>query len=317
MLLVLIGLYVLANFGERSRTPRILTLIAGGSLAGLALIAGILLALFQALRYGVGQVSTNQLRASEEIAIPIAVAGLLGLLILIPAVQRAIARVLSLRPGSPVAYITIVIGILFLAQQLGSQLAVNVLDALKNSPPLTVTDLLFQDIPLLLLAFFAVGLFVRRTPRETLIRLGLVPPPKRYWWLVALLAIPVFMAVAFAIEAVAGAVTPATQKEVTDVSTVLFSRFNNPGAIVFLGVLAGVVEEILFRGALVPRLGIFVTAILFAALHTQYGITFASLEVFVLGVGLGWLRVRSGTLTCIVAHAGYDIAVGLVPLIFK
>ncbi|MDQ6883455.1 MAG: CPBP family intramembrane metalloprotease [Candidatus Dormibacteraeota bacterium] len=317
VLLVLIGLYVLANFGERSRTARILTLIAGGSLAGLALLAGLLLALFQALRYSVGQATTNQLRASEEIAIPIAVAGLLGLLLLVPAVQRGISRVLPLRARSPVAYITLVIGILFLAQQLGSQLAVNVLDALKNSPPLTVTDLLFQDIPLLLLAFFAVGLFIRRSFPETLNRLGLVPPPARYWWLVALLAIPVFMGVAYGIEWVAGVVTPATQKEVTDVSTVLFSRFNNPAAIIFLGLLAGVVEEIVFRGALMPRLGILVTALLFAALHTQYGITFASLEVFVLGVGLGWLRVRSGTLTCIVAHAGYDIAVGLLPLIFK
>ena len=308
---------MLANFGERSRTPRILTLIIGGSLAGLALLGSILIALLQALRFGVGQVSSSQLRGSYLITIPVGVAGLLGLLLLLPPVQRGLSRLLPLRAGSPVGYITIVIGILFLAQQLGSQLAVNVLDALKNGPPLTVTDLLFQDIPLLLLAFFAVGLFIRRSPRETFQRLGLVPPPSRYWWLVALLAVPVFMAVAFGIEAVAGALTPATQKQVTDVSTLLFSRFNNPVAIVFLGVLAGVVEEVLFRGALLPRLGIVLTALLFAALHTQYGITFASLEVFVLGIGLGWLRVRSGTLTCIVAHAGYDIAVGIVSLISK
>ncbi|GAC1478656.1 MAG: hypothetical protein PVSMB9_01350 [Candidatus Dormibacteria bacterium] len=264
-----------------------------------------------------GQVTSSQLRAAYEIAIPVGLAGLLGLLLLLPPVQRGLSRVLPLRPGSPVGYITVVIGILFLAQQLGSQLAVNVLDALKNGPPLTVTDLLFQDVPLLLLAFLAVGLFIRRSPRDTLERLGLNPPKAPYWWLVALLAIPVFMAVAFGIEWVAGIVTPETQKQVTDVSTVLFSRFNNPAAIVFLGILAGVVEEILFRGALVPRLGILLTALLFAALHTQYGITFASLEVFVLGIGLGWLRIRSGTLTCIVAHAGYDIAVGLVSLISK
>lgn len=307
----------MANFGERYRTPRVLTLVAGGVLSGIALVFGSLIAIISPLRYSLGQVDTSQLRAAVEIAIFVAAGGLLGLLYLVPAVQRAVARVVSLRPGSPVAYLTIVISVLFLAQQVGSQLAVNVLDALKNSPPLTVGDLLFQDIPLLALAFFGVGLFSRRSLRSTLERLGLVRPPAPYWWLVALLAIPVFMAVAFGIEALAGAVTPATQKEVTDVSTLLFSRFNNPAAVIFLGLLAGIVEEILFRGALVPRLGIILTAILFAALHTQYGITFASLEVFVLGIGLGWLRVRSGTITCIIAHAGYDIAVGLVPLIFK
>ena len=314
---MLIGFFVMANFGERYRTPRVLTLVAGGVLSGIALVFGSLIAIISPLRYSLGQVDTSQLRAAVEIAIFVAAGGLLGLLYLVPAVQRAVARVVSLRPGSPVAYLTIVISVLFLAQQVGSQLAVNVLDALKNSPPLTVSDLLFQDIPLLALAFFGVGLFSRRSLRSTLERLGLVRPPAPYWWLVALLAIPVFMAVAFGIEALAGAVTPATQKEVTDVSTLLFSRFNNPAAVIFLGLLAGIVEEILFRGALVPRLGIILTAILFAALHTQYGITFASLEVFVLGIGLGWLRVRSGTITCIIAHAGYDIAVGLVPLIFK
>ena len=313
-LLVLIGLYVLANFGERSRTPRILTLVAGGLLSGLALGAAILLAAGQALQYGLGKVTAGQLRAAEVIAAFLALGGVLGLLYLAPPVRRAVSRVLPLRADSPLGYITLVISTLFLAGQVGSQVAVNVLEVLKNGAPLSPTDLLLQDIPFLVLAFVGVGLFVRRPLGDTLQRLGLRPPPAPYWWLVALLAIPVFMGVAYGIEAIARVVTPNTVKQVNDVSTLLFSRFNNPAAILFLGVVAGIVEEVLFRGALVPRLGIVLTAVLFAALHTQYGITFASLEVFVLGVGLGWLRIRSGTLTCIVAHAGYDIAVGLVSL---
>jgi membrane protease YdiL (CAAX protease family) len=40
--------------------------------------------------------------------------------------------------------------------------------------------------------------------------------------------------------------------------------------------------------------------------------------VFVLGLGLGWLRKQSGsTLPGMVTHAGYDIAVGLIPFVFK
>jgi membrane protease YdiL (CAAX protease family) len=311
-LLFLIGLYVLANFGERQQTPRILTLIAGGMLSGFVVL---LPALVAAVRPAFK--NDAAFRAAEEVVLITAVAGALALLYLLPPVQRAVAHVLPLRPGSPVTYLTVVLGLIFLGQQLGSQLAVNVLDVLKNSPPLTVSSLLFQDIPLLALAFYGVGLFVRRSPRETFQRLGLTPPARGRWWLIAIAAIPVFILVAFAIERLAIVVTPATQKQVNDVSTALFSRFNNPAAIVFLGLLAGIVEEILFRGALVPRLGIVVTALLFAALHTQYGITFASLEVFVLGVALGWLRTRAGTLPCIVTHAGYDIAVGLIPLFLK
>jgi membrane protease YdiL (CAAX protease family) len=77
-----------------------------------------------------------------------------------------------------------------------------------------------------------------------------------------------------------------------------------------------VAEEIVFRGALQPRFGLIATAFLFAAVHTQYGITFASLEVFVLGLGLGWLRAASkSTLPGIVTHAGYDLIVGLIGLV--
>jgi membrane protease YdiL (CAAX protease family) len=257
-----------------------------------------------------GLIRRDQLGTAETIGISLAVAGLLGLLYLFPPVQRAVARVIPVRPGSPVIYITVVIGLLLIAQQLGAQV--------QSSQPLTWFDLLAQDIPLLVLSFIGVGLFTRRTPRETVERLGLLPPRSRWWWLVAVLGIGVFIAIAFGIEVIAGVVTPSTQKQVTNVTTVLFSHFNNPAAIIVLGVLAAVVEETLFRGALLPRFGIIVTAILFAALHTQYAVTFASLEVFVLGLGLGWLRVRANsTLPCIVTHAGYDIAVGFLSLIAK
>ena len=242
--------------------------------------------------------------------VPFALAGGLGLLYLIPAVQRAVKRVVPLQPGSPVIYLTVVLGLLLIAQQLGSQI--------QQQLPLTYGELLAQDVPFFILAFVGVGIFIRRTPQQAVERLGLVPPVRNYWWLIALGGIVVFLVVAYGIEAVANVVAPEQQKKVTDVSNVLFSHFNNPAAIIFLGVLAGVVEETLFRGAMQPRLGIVITSILFAALHTQYAISFATLEVLVLGIGLGWLRKYSGsTVTGMVTHAGYDIAVGLIPFVLK
>jgi membrane protease YdiL (CAAX protease family) len=301
---------VLANFGERHATPRILTLIAGGILAGVSLLVGLLGSLLQLVAYASGAESVSKFLQAEQTLLPFAAAGLLGLLFLWPAVQRAVARILPIRPGSPVTYLTVVLGLLLVAQQLSTQV--------QSQPPLTYGELLAQDIPFLILAFVGVGIFIRRSPREAIERLALHPPRQKRWWLVAIVGIGVFMAVAFGIEALANVVAPSQQKQVTDVTTVLFSRFNNPAAIVFLGVLAGVVEETLFRGALLPRFGIVVTAILFAALHIQYAVSFATLEVFVLGLGLGWLRVRSGsTLTCMVTHAGYDIAVGFLSFIAK
>ena len=262
------------------------------------------------LALAAGTETASKFQQAEQTLVPYAAAGALGLVFLWPPVQRAVARILPIRPGSPVVYLTVVLGLLLVAQQLTAQV--------QSQPPLTYGELLAQDIPFLILAFVGVGVFIRRSPRETVDRLGLVPPRQRRWWLVAVVGIGVFMAVAFGIEALANVVAPSQQKQVTDVTTVLFSHFNNPAAIVFLGVLAGVVEEILFRGALLPRFGIVITAILFAALHIQYAVSFATLEVFVLGLGLGWLRVRSGsTLPCIVTHAGYDIAVGFLSLAAK
>lgn len=301
---------MLANFGERYATARILTLIAGGALAGIALLVGLVGTLLHLLAYAAGGESARKFWNAEQTLLPYAAAGLLGLLFLWPAVQRAVARILPIRPGSPVIYLTVVLGLLLVAQQLTTQIT--------SQTPLTYGELLAQDVPFLILAFVGVGIFIRRSPRETIERLGLLPPKQKRWWLVSIIGIGVFMAVAFGIEALANVVAPSQQKQVTDVTTVLFSHFNNPASIIFLGVLAGVVEETLFRGALLPRFGIVVTAILFAALHIQYAVSFATLEVFVLGLGLGWLRVKSGsTLPGMLTHAGYDIAVGFLSLIAK
>ena len=301
---------MLANFGERHATPRILTLIAGGALSGISLLVGLVGSLLHLIAYAAGAESASIFWPAEQTLLPFAAAGLLGLVFLWPAVQRVVARILPIRPRSPVIYLTVILGLLLVAQQLSTQVT--------SQPPLTYSELLAQDIPFLILAFVGVGIFIRRSPRETIERLGLRPPRQNRWWLLSIIGIGVFMAVAFGIEALANVVAPNQQKQVTDVTTVLFSHFNNPAAIIFLGVLAGVVEETLFRGALLPRFGIVVTAILFAALHIQYAVSFATLEVFVLGLGLGWLRVKSGsTLPAMVTHAGYDIAVGFLSLVAK
>jgi uncharacterized protein len=287
-----------------------ITLIVGGGLSAIALLAGLLVSVNNAVQYAVGSVRPEEFRTNELVGIPLTIAGAVGLLYLWPPVQRAIARVIPLRPGSPVMYLTVVLGLLLVSQQVGAQV--------QPGPPLTFGDLLAQDVPLLVLCFVGVGIFVRRSPRTATERLALVSPHQKRWWLIAVLGIVVFIAVAFAIEAVANVVSPSQQKQVTDVTTVLFSHFNNPAAIIFLGGLAAVVEETLFRGALLPRFGIVISSILFAALHTQYALSFATLEVFVLGLGLGWLRVRSASVVPgMVTHAGYDIAVGFLSLIAK
>jgi uncharacterized protein len=302
---------VLANFGERNATARMVALITGAALSGIFLLAGLIAGLTHLSEYAAGAEGADKFRTAELLAIPLTTAGALGLLYLSPPVQRAVARVIPIRQGSPVVYLTVVLGLILVGFQIGSQVQ-------SGTPPLTIGDLLAQDIPLLILAFVGVGIFVRRTPRETMERLGLLPPRQKRWWLIAVLGILAFLVIAYGIERVGDKLSPSSQQQVTNATNLIFSRFNNPVGVILLGLIPGVVEETLFRGALVPRLGVVVTAILFAALHTQYALTFATLEVFVLGIGLGWLRVRSGsTLPCIVTHAGYNIAVGAIPYLIR
>ena len=82
--------------------------------------------------------------------------------------------------------------------------------------------------------------------------------------------------------------------------------------IIFISICAGVGEELFFRGAIQPMLGIWMTAILFVLLHgylnpfnmslTMYGIYM----VLVVGV-LGLLTEHFGILTAIIAHTLIDI----------
>ncbi len=82
--------------------------------------------------------------------------------------------------------------------------------------------------------------------------------------------------------------------------------------IIFISICAGVGEELFFRGAIQPMLGIWLTAILFVLLHgylnpfnlplTYYGIYM----VLVIGV-IGLMTEHFGIVTAMIAHTIIDI----------
>jgi len=82
------------------------------------------------------------------------------------------------------------------------------------------------------------------------------------------------------------------------------------GALV-LSALAGFAEELLFRGALWPALGLWGTSLLFGLVHTLPRRSLALYPLFaaVVGLLLGLLRSGSGSvLPAMIAHAGIDAA---------
>jgi hypothetical protein len=82
--------------------------------------------------------------------------------------------------------------------------------------------------------------------------------------------------------------------------------------ILTLGLAAALGEETVFRGAMQPRFGLLLTSILFALLHSTYGLTLSTLLVFIVGLVLGLLRLRYNTTTAMITHAVYNISLGVI-----
>jgi membrane protease YdiL (CAAX protease family) len=316
-LALVVGALVVANLGDRDPNWRPIGLASGFVLAGL--VALLALADLFALAAGAagtipGVRPTPRLWAGALVQL---LGAALGAWVMIPGVRRWLGHWLKgFRTDSVINAVGACLYILVLAYFVSAQVSVDQLQALSqsNDSPSLVFLVGTNQAPMLIVAFVGVGLFVRRSWRETLERLGLTWPKWR--WLAASLAVAVgliLMGVLF--DQLMNFFTPQQSSQIQKVSNQLLRNVNNLPSVIALGVAAGVGEETLFRGALLPRLGNVAAALLFAVLHAQYAFSFATLEIFVLGLILGFLRPRAGTTGCIVAHATYDIIIGVLSLI--
>jgi len=80
-----------------------------------------------------------------------------------------------------------------------------------------------------------------------------------------------------------------------------------------MAVATGIGEELLYRGALQPVLGIWLTSLIFALGHVQYLNPFF-ISIFISGLILGWARNRWGLGTAIWSHFMYNALIGLLSL---
>jgi membrane protease YdiL (CAAX protease family) len=110
-------------------------------------------------------------------------------------------------------------------------------------------------------------------------------------------------------------VSPEQAEALGQISDQLFGQYDSFATIFILALLSSVSEEFLFRGALQPRLGLVLTAVLFAFVHQQYAISPATLIVLLIGVVLGLLRRHFGTWTAVLTHFGYNFTLLVFSLI--
>lgn len=317
LFLPFIALVVFANLGERQPWARYTT-YALLILTDLALLGGALLFVLLGVLQAVDTTAAALPGLTGSVwglAAALFGTGLLAALPLVPAVRRGLARILPIDAASLVHMTALAFAVYEVGLVLGEMALIGDLSTLAEAAQaLTPWDVVLSGVPLLLLALAGVGLFVRRGGVQTLERLGLRLPSWKHL-LLAVALVAVLLAFDYGVNAAWEALDPAGYEKLTGVTEQLFGGLMTVGGAVVLGLSAGISEELLFRGALLPRLGLVLSSLLFAAGHLQYGLTVAMLEVFVIGLVLGLVRRRTSTTTAILIHAGYNTAGVLLGLL--
>jgi membrane protease YdiL (CAAX protease family) len=303
-------LVIFANAGVGKAWAGVAAEVLSGFVGGLFSLVGALdLAGVPVLSSILASAPTGDWRFAMDITI-IAV-GFLGAAIAANPVRRRLARVSTIEPSNPVHALGLTLAVILFGGSVAVVAFTDVFASELSQPPLNAADVIFSEAPLLIMGLAGVGLFLRRDIPATAKRLGLVRPA---WWhpVLALAAAGVFIAVAQLMLGLSYALTPQLSHRVDAASQHVFGDLSSSAAgIALLAFVPGLCEDILFRGALQPRIGLLATALLFTSTHTEYGLSFVTLAVFVLAIGLGYVRKYTNTTTSMTCHVAYNLLVGI------
>jgi uncharacterized protein len=239
-----------------------------------------------------------------------------GLLLLLRFVRNLVGRILpSFDPASPVhavalSYTALIAVNLFVTVGIGLG---NLAEMIKTRGPMDLLPSLWaQEIMMAVMALVGVGWLARRSFGQTLQRLAIVRPNVRQ--VLAGVGIGILLGAVIAVlEVVLSRVGIATDADVGKLSEQLLGPLTQSAfGIITLGVAAAIGEESIFRGALLPRFGLIFTTLLFALLHSTYGLSLATLLVFIVGLVLGIVRLRANTTTSMLVHAFYNMTLGVI-----
>lgn len=237
-----------------------------------------------------------------------------GLLATLPELRRWFARWMPIDPEAPVHTLALMLSGYLAANGLLPLSQGGLEGLLETAEATSSLEVAAGELLLLAVALAGVGLFVRRDLWKAVDRLGIERPTlgqigRGLRWLPVLL---VLMLVANFLMAQAD---PQQAEVMEELNELLLGEIDSVGDWLLLAVAAGIGEEILFRGALQPVLGIWVTSLLFAIVHTQYGLSVATVLIFVVGYILGIIRRQHNTTVAILIHASYNFVLGLGALL--
>jgi len=280
------------------------TWILAGITAGATFLAGLSLA-----------GGLVQLPRSQPVALGtgIMATGLVAATLASRPVRERLARVLPIDPDNPVHAYALVLAVVFFGSQLSIIAFTDTLAVDQASPPVAIADIVASEVPFLVLALAGVGLYIRRNFAGAALRLGVTRPTWRQV-AIALAAAGAFFAFIQGVDHLSHVFTPQVASQVKNTTVHMYAGIlGDPLGVAALALLPGICEEILFRGALQPRIGLIATAALFTSIHTQYGLSFDTLSILVVAVGLGLIRKYANTTTSGICHVTYNLlaAIGI------
>lgn len=302
----------LANYGERRQGVRVLMLTVLGLVNLLVLLMGALVVVAGRLMAQSDVALPREIPPIDFASIGLALLGMgfLAFVPLIPFVRRLLARVISIDPDSLVHTTALVYAVYLAGNTVVSWPVINALaedEALAQQffGQFGLSDAWLSGLIFAVMAVIGVGLFERRNWREVLERLkfGRLSRRQLAW---AGGAVIFLLAVEVAISQAWQVLDPAGYERVGGLTDAFIGAFLSPVGALTVGLAAGIGEELLFRGALQPRFGLFLTTLLFTFAHAQYSLSPALIGIFVVGLGLGIVRNRANTTASILVHAGFN-----------
>jgi membrane protease YdiL (CAAX protease family) len=244
----------------------------------------------------------------------LAITGAVAMALSIGKVRQLLAQIMPINPGSPVHSLALILSV-YLISYMTLLLSQGGLSGLADSAePAPLFSVILQGLLFVLVAMFGVGFIIRRRGRELAHRLGLERPTLKQ------LAVAVgLILVLVLLQACAGLVwgylNPDQSELIEEVSAVLFTEIDTVWEWLFLALATGISEEVLFRGAIQPALGLGFTSVLFALIHIQYGFTPVTLFIVLLAIVLGLVRRYYSTTITIFIHVGYNFVLGMWALL--
>lgn len=236
-----------------------------------------------------------------------------GIIVCFRSTRHSIERWLPIDPHSSVHTLALMLSGYF-AGSVILQVTGGLSNLAENLPPVSIWSFLAQQLSFVLIAFLGVGILMRRDWAGASQRLGLKPLKAQQLiqaigWILLLYVLQLLGAIFWEV------INPDQVAQVEALSKVLYQDFGFWQWFA-LSIGAGVGEEILFRGALQPVLGIWFTSVLFAIVHVQYGfLTPATAVLFILSLILGFIRQRHSTSMAILVHFGYNLVLALITLL--